>query len=220
MDLARVVQPVSRGWTAARMVVLGAAISMLWPQPALTREAWMVEEALRRGWHADPVVVRHLQEVERRLGVERDVLDRAGMLRADPVVRARLVQRLRRSVQAGLQPSRAELQAHLEAHATRFGRPGQVLVAVAYGDRPTADHAASWTTPARVATLHGSAVASALRTTTRWEGPVQTVRGNAWVRVDDERAGELPALDDVWAEVRDDWARQPGRVEAAVDRMR
>lgn len=102
------------------------------------REAILLNEARRYRWdRTDPIVFAHLVRNMRFIEPESKEDDRTLYARAlqmkmqehDPVVRARLLYRAREalgSIPDDRMPSRAELQAHLEAHPDRFERKGRV----------------------------------------------------------------------------------------------
>jgi hypothetical protein len=182
-------------------------------------EALLLDEAGRRGWvRADPVVTRHLVATLRKLGrdgSDADLLDEAltiGLHHESPVVRARLLDRMRAAL-GGEDPGDATLEAHLLEHAERFGSPETYQVAVEVDGRVAP---ARWLTRDHLATLHGGQVADAL-VAEGWTLPVRTVRGSVRVRVDAVRAGHTPALAETRDRVLQDWRRtHPERLARAV----
>jgi hypothetical protein len=100
-------------------------------------EAILLNEARRYGWdRRDPVVYSHLVRNMRFIEPDTTEDDAALYRRAlqmrmqehDPIVRARLLYRARealRYIPEDEMPTRAELEAHLEAHPERFEREGR-----------------------------------------------------------------------------------------------
>ncbi len=108
-------------------------------------EAILVEEGLRFGQaERDPVIRRRLAVnmafasgrpvPESDAAIDEDDVDGAfalGMHRTDPVVRGRLVTRVRQLLEAPAPsdlPDDATLEAHLEAHRERFERPARLAL--------------------------------------------------------------------------------------------
>lgn len=92
-------------------------------------DAILLELGLTLPWRADPLIRDRLRRTIGLLATATDAtddLDRAealGLLRSDPLVRARLVERARRALPEPDAPSDAELAAFVATHADRFTPP-------------------------------------------------------------------------------------------------
>lgn len=101
-------------------------------------EAILLNEARRYGWDkTDPIVFTHLVRNMRFIEPDSNADDRELYARAlqmkmqehDPIVRARLLYRAGQALESipeDRMPTRAELEAHLQAHPERFEREGRV----------------------------------------------------------------------------------------------
>lgn len=200
-------------------------------------EAVALAEARALGWvRTDPVIVRRLVANLRFLGeagTDVTLLDAAialGMDLTDPVVRARLLDRVGRELARPPAPADDDtLAAHLRDHAATFRRPhvlrvswrvldagvdaGAALATLrAGGDvttRPLLDlRDGEPTTVTRVRGRLGDAVADGLdgAPSGEWRGPFTTPLGTTvLLRVDERRPGVLPPLAEVRAAVEASW---------------
>ncbi len=118
----------------------------------LIDEAVLVEVGLGLGWRQDPLIRDRLTRTMAQLSPTNDevgdLFDRAAAIdlpRRDPLVRARLSERARKTLPEPGTPSQAELAALLAAHPERFAQP--LMLTFEHRFAPTADG------PARLANM-------------------------------------------------------------------
>ncbi len=185
-------------------------------------EAVLVEVGLGLDWQLDPLIRDRLERALKATAMRGDVLAKAMAIdlpRRDPLVRARLAERVRRTLPAPGVPADAELAAFAQQHAERFmtppiatfdyeaTRPDLLL-----GPRPTR------TLPA-IARALGVAAAKAIG-----EAPLGTwvPIASGRVRVVARTPPQLPPLATIRPQVLAAWqaARRPELERAALDQLR
>lgn len=242
---ARVVEAL-RPVEPARLVVEVAGLDAAARERAID-QAVLTEVGLALGWRDDPVITERIMRALE--GVAPDaktpearfaIAEATDLLRRDPLLRARLAERARRTLPEPGTPPEAELDAFYRAHAADFAAPpmitfGQRFAAgaerLAHMIADPADRGEPEITfgPGGTRALpvlerfFGAAGAAALMTAplgeeTRLESGV----GHHLVRVLARTSAIAPPLSDVRPRVLEAWRkeRRPALERAALDRLR
>ncbi len=212
------------GMLAAGALIAGLrAVLTEPPQVDVDTQTLLVEQALAAGWHrTDPIVRTRLIENLRFAGRDgsdaellREALD-LGMARTDPVVRLHLAGRARRVLESVPDPSQQQLADWLAAHPERFRRPDVYVLEVRPVDRPVAG------LPGRmagtVAQLEGRLGASLGPLDEGGQARLATPWGAVEVHAERRIPGEVPPLDAIRSEVRQDW-QQAQREQVVEERL-
>lgn len=213
-------------------------------------EAVQVEVGLETGWRADALIAdrltRALEEVTPDGVAVLDHAEALGLHRRDPLVRARLAERARRTVPEPGAPSEAELAAFHAREAERFRRPAVLTLRhrftrdearaermlaearagaaagdagepeLALGPRPTR------TVTALAAVLGAEAAGALAKAEVGAWTRVRSRLGWHVVQVEARREAAVPGLGEIQAEVLEAWraARRSALEAAALARWR
>lgn len=189
------------------LFLLAPAPASPWTVPDRSPEGLLLAEADRLGWTDDPVIAGHLGRV---LDLPPDLAvaeaARIGLLRRDPVVRARLLDRMSRALRTA-DADDATLAAHLAASSERFRRPDAVQLRLSRADgRPLPLGVApeGWWTLDRARAALPAAVFARIDAARPGDGA--ETDGWRWHLVE-RRPGGVPPLAEIRAEVLADWRR-------------
>jgi len=219
----------------ARMLVGGVALWALAPaaqeaqvDPTAAPDALLLDEARRLGWADDPVIASHLARVldlppDLAVGEAR----RLGLLDRDPVVRARLLDRVGRALRLA-DADDATLAAHIAAFPERFRTPDLLTIALsrarggAPAPLPLGVPAEGTMTTDRVARDLPRELAEALGPAAPGESGQVDIDGDVWRwTMIDRRPGAVPPLATIRAAALADWRRTtaPSRRSDLLDAL-